>query len=274
MSELSDRRRFDRGGDIPGLDADLCESEENGASRAGRTNTEWVYETLKGAILDGTLEPGTAISQSTLFQSISVSRTPVREAIRMLQAEGWLESQPNKRARVAPLSASDVEQQFAARIALEGLAVGISVPHMADDLPEMRDLLRQMRVAVEAHDYEAWVTPHKAFHRALTRGAGEMIGQLCASLSDSTQRYINLCMKDMPMAYMLGEAEHQTIYEACEEGNSLVASSLLAKHLARTAIQLVGILDPSREPTPIRTAVKLIGDPGIDAPSTKSRGAL
>jgi DNA-binding GntR family transcriptional regulator len=252
-------------------EAGLSEVLDNGAS-ATPTNAKAAYDALKFAIVSGRLPPGAVISQNALLHDLNFSRTPLREAIRMLQAEGWLESEPNKRVRVAQMSVDDVEQLFAARIALEALAAGISAPLMPKgDLPELHDLLQQMSDAVEVHDYETWAVVHAQFHRAMTRGAGDVIGQMCASLSDSTQRYINMYMKDMRMAYLLGEAEHSTIYEAFEAGDSVVASSLVAKHLARTAIQLVAILDPGREPSPIRTAVKLVGDPRIDSPPGKSR---
>jgi DNA-binding GntR family transcriptional regulator len=237
--------------------------EEHGSER---TNAEAVYEALKRAILDGQLEPGEIISQNLLYQDLAVSRTPVREAIRMLQAEGWITSERNRRVRVAEVSADDIEQFFATRIALEALAVGISAPHMsADDLAELHDLLGQMRDAVDAHDYTAWQVPHKAFHRALTRGAGKVIGDTCATLSESTQRYVNLYLTGIPVAWVQGERDHLAIYEACVAHDPVAASSLLAKHLARTAIQIVATLDPGRDPVRVRTAVNLIGDPNIDS---------
>jgi DNA-binding GntR family transcriptional regulator len=239
------------------------------------TNARSAYDTLKQAIVSGRLEPGAVISQNGLLHDLSFSRTPLREAVRMLQAEGWLESEPNKRVRVTSMSVGDLEQLYSARIALEALAVGIAASRAsADDLARLRGLLDEMSAAVEVHDYDAWAISHSKFHRSLTHGAGAAISQMCSSLSDSTQRYINMHMKDMRLAYVLGEAEHSAIYEAFEAGDSLVVSSLIAKHLARTAIQLVAILDPGREPSPIRTAVKLIGDPQIDTPPEKSRNRL
>jgi DNA-binding GntR family transcriptional regulator len=232
---------------------------------AGRTSAEAVYETLKRAILEGHLEPGEIISQNLLYQDLAVSRTPVREAIRMLQAEGWITSERNRRVRVAQVSADDVEQFFATRIALEALAVGISAPRMTEErLAVLRDLLGAMSEALDAHDYIGWQKPHKAFHRTLTEGAGDVIGQSCVTLSASTQRYVNLYLTGTPVAWVQGERDHVAICQACIEQDGRAASSLLAKHLARTAIQIIAVLDPGRDPLRVRTAVNLISDPAID----------
>ncbi|PXY23393.1 hypothetical protein BAY59_27340 [Prauserella coralliicola] len=233
---------------------------------AERTCAENVYEVLKQAILNGQLKPGQIISQNVLYQELDVSRTPLREAIRMLQAEGWIRSEPNKRVRVGPVSANDVEQYYSIRIALESVGVGIATPQMTeDDFAELRDLLEQMRVAVDAHDYQAWEAPHRAFHEALTRRAGDIVNRMCQTLSESTTRYINLFMSHLPGAYIQGEADHAAIYEACVARDSVAATSLMAKHLARTAIQMLAVLDPGRDPAPIRMAINLVGDPAIDS---------
>jgi len=241
-----------------------------GDAAPGSTSAEAVYGALKEAIVSGRLAPGSTISQNELYQDLAISRTPVREAMRRLQAEGWIEAQANKRVRVASVSANDIEQLFAMRIALEALAVGAALSRMTDDdLAELRHLLDQMRAAVDAHDYAAWEGPHRAYHRALTRGAGDVIGQMCTTLSESTSRYINLYMSDMPLAYLQGETDHVAIFEACVAKDAEAASSLMAKHLARTAIQIVAILDPGHDPVPIRMAVNLVANPSIDSPMVR-----
>src|SRR3984885_6529486 len=72
-------------------------------------NTEDVYERVRNAILDGQLAPGAVMSQVALAQDLGISRTPLREALRMLQSEGLVEGEPNRRVRVAPMTASDLE---------------------------------------------------------------------------------------------------------------------------------------------------------------------
>jgi DNA-binding GntR family transcriptional regulator len=238
--------------------ADSMRESLDGAT-GGRTSAEAVYETLKGAILTGSLGQGEVISQVKLSEDLAVSRTPVREAIRMLQAEGWVESEPNKRVRVASVSPDQVEQFYAMRITLEAVAIGIAVPRMTDaDLAELETHLGEMRAHVDAHDYTAWEEPHTAFHRALTYRAGAVIWQTCATLAQSTTRYRRLYMTGEPTAFWQSETDHRAIYDACAAGDADRASSQLAQHLARTAIHLVAMLDPGRDPTPVRSAVNLV----------------
>src|SRR5919198_5195360 len=100
---------------------------------AGRTlgsqelSTELVHERLRDGILRGEFDPRVPISQVQLAARLGVSRTPLREALRMLQREGLIDSEPNRRVRVAELSLADLEQLYASRVVIEALAVRLSV---------------------------------------------------------------------------------------------------------------------------------------------------
>ncbi len=114
--------------------------------RAGgrRRSADVVHEALREAILSGGLPQGAVLSQVQLAQQFGVSRTPLREALRMLQVEGFVDSVPNRRVRVAEVSVGDLEQLYAQRIVLEALAVRLSVPYFsADDFAAMRRAHRQ-----------------------------------------------------------------------------------------------------------------------------------
>lgn len=240
-------------------------------SPARRTNAQIVYEALKREILDGTLDPGRVISLPKVYQDYAVSRTPVREAIRMLQAEGLVEGEANRRVRVASVSAEEVEQFYAIRIGLEAVAIGVAAPRMTDgDLAELEQLLGDMKRCIDTREYIAWEEPHRDFHRVLTRGAGDPIGRMCASLSDSTMRYRSLFLRQEPVTYVQGEADHTAIFEACCARDSTLAGGLLARHLARTAIFMVATIDPGRDPVAVRTAVNLIRDPRTDTDSRRA----
>jgi DNA-binding GntR family transcriptional regulator len=87
-------------------------------------NTEDVYARVREAILDGELAPGAVMSQVAVAGELGISRTPLREALRMLQSERLVEAEPNRRVRVAPMSAADLEELCIVRIALEAGPVG------------------------------------------------------------------------------------------------------------------------------------------------------
>ena len=100
-----------------------------GAAR--RDNVEQVYRRVREAILEGEIAPGAVMSQVALADELGVSRTPLREALRMLQSEGLVDAQANRRVTVRPISATDLEELVVMRVALEteadpavGLAAG------------------------------------------------------------------------------------------------------------------------------------------------------
>src|SRR3954449_10655230 len=97
-----------------------------------------VHARLRAAILSGEIAEGAVTSQATLAERFGVGRTPLREALRMLQREGLIISEPNRRVRVAGLSADDVEELYIMRIALEAIAIRLTVPVLsATDIAEM-----------------------------------------------------------------------------------------------------------------------------------------
>src|SRR5207244_5260841 len=95
-------------------------------------STEVVHARLRDGIVRGEFDPRVPISQVQLARRLGVSRTPLREALRMLQREGLIDSEPNRRVRVAPLSVSDLEQLYAARVVVEALALRLSAPHFTE----------------------------------------------------------------------------------------------------------------------------------------------
>jgi DNA-binding GntR family transcriptional regulator len=82
-----------------------------------------VHAYLRECILDGTLTPGTKLSQVSLARQLGISRTPLREVLRMLQEEGLVEIEPNQRTRVAGLDPQELDDVYASRILFETLAL-------------------------------------------------------------------------------------------------------------------------------------------------------
>src|SRR5213079_2359537 len=112
-----------------------------------------VHERLRDAILRGEIEAGATTSQTALAKQLDAGRTPLREALRMLQREGLVVSEPNRRVRIAELSSDDAEELYVMRIALEAVAVRITVPRLLSaDVAELEGLLAQMTHFFNVHD--------------------------------------------------------------------------------------------------------------------------
>src|SRR5580765_593543 len=108
-------------------------------------NVTVVHDRLRSAILRGEIPPGEATSQVALAKQLGVSRTPLREALRLLEREGLVISQPNRRVRIAQFSIADLEGVYAMRIALEATGIRATVPTMSDEVfAELEGLMAQM----------------------------------------------------------------------------------------------------------------------------------
>lgn len=228
---------------------------QNGSG--GKQNLALVHARLREAILSGELPPGTTLSQVRLAEKLGVSRTPLREALRLLEREGLVDSETNRRVRVAEFSVSDLEQLYAMRIQLEALAVRLSVPRMGDK--ELRDLsghLERMREFAESEDYEGWEEPHRAFHDELVaRSGGRLVGTI-AQLSDHAERYRRAYMTGTPRSWTTSMEEHRALLMACEAKDPALAAKRLARHYSVVVLGLIASLAPEHDPVAVRTSLR------------------
>jgi len=226
-----------------------------------------VHAALRGSILRGELEPGSEVSQVQLATQLGVSRTPLREALRLLQREGLIESRPNRRVRVAPLSIEDFDELYALRLAVESTALKLSVPRLTpEELADLEGQMAQMAHYAAAADYERWEVPHRAFHAGLVGHSGARMMRTIAELSDHATRYRWLYMSGSP-ARELADAEHRAILDAVQARDAGKAAVLLVRHLARTPLTIMPRLDGDYEPRAMRQVLlDVTGSAELPAP--------
>ncbi|MEN3283049.1 MAG: hypothetical protein V7607_4189 [Solirubrobacteraceae bacterium] len=225
--------------------------------RAGsRDNIAAIHDELREAILRGDLAAGAVVSQLRLAEEFGVSRGPVREALRLLQREGLVEAQLNRRVRIADVSVDDLEELYAMRVVNEALAVRATVPRLtARQLQELHTALEEMD-ALAGVDVHAWEEPHRRFHRGLVTHAGHRLVTLVEQLSDHAERYRRVYIAGDPRAWSVGAAEHREIYEAAVRGDANGASEATVQHLARTALTVLANLAPEHDPSLVRGAMQ------------------
>ncbi len=243
------------------------EQGERVGSAIGTTGAEVVHQKLREAILRGELAPGVEMSQVQLARQLGVSRTPLREALRMLQREGLVEGEANRRVRVASFSVGDLEQLYALRIVNEALAVRVTVPALtSEDDGFLDESLERMARSANERNVDEWEVYHRAFHRQLVHRAGERLRRLLSELSDHSERYRRLYIEHEPRAWSMGAAEHEAIVEACHARDPSAASVSLARHLSRTALTVLMYVAPDHEPAVVRGALRAVA--GSDGPSS------
>jgi len=241
--------------------------------RKTRDMTWTVYSSLRESILNGALPPGESLSQVQLASQLGVSRGPLREAVRMLQREGLVEAEVNRRGRVSSFSIDDLEQLYAMRIVHESLAIRINVPRFTKrDIDALRGCLRRME-ALAGHDLRQWQGVDREFHFTLLEHAGGRLMRTIRELYDHADRYRWLYIEGVPRALSIAADEHTAILDACVDGDAAVAAAHLARHLARTALTVLTHHAPEHDPTTVRAAIRLATGAEVPpAPNTQAIG--
>jgi DNA-binding GntR family transcriptional regulator len=228
----------------------VLEEDEQG----GGTTT--LHHRLRKLIVEGVYPPGARLSERDLAQSFGVSRTPLREVLRLLQREGLVEAGRYQRARVAPLDPVALDMLYAGRIQLETLGLALTIPCLQEeDFAALDAALSAMRSATTAED---WEVPHRRFHQLLVSQAGKQLRATMASYADQSQRYRLILAYREVHAQSVSAVEHGRILQACRERNREEAVQQYARHLARTALTALAHLAPEYEPVAVRTALALV----------------
>ena len=124
-----------------------------------------VFNTLRDAILTGKLEPGERLMENQLAEKLGVSRTPIREALRMLELENLVELTPRKGAQVLDMSEKDVVNVLEIREVLEGLATQLACKKMTNELfQELKQAEQEMEQSVQQENIEKMVNADERFH--------------------------------------------------------------------------------------------------------------
>jgi DNA-binding GntR family transcriptional regulator len=209
---------------------------------ATAAGVEYAHDRVRDAILSGRLQAGQPIPQITLAKTLHVSRTPLREALRLLQAEGLIEAQANHPMRVASLSLKAVEELYVMRIPLEVAALRLSIDHLTEaDIAGLESLYAVMGRLAAQRDYDGWDGPHRRFHRALTRHAGDRFSLMISQLIDQCSRFRRMRVKRMWSDET--ELEHRVLLDACIARDVDRAVWQLTEHLSETAVALLRTVD-------------------------------
>jgi len=212
--------------------------------RDPRTTSLDVHRHLRALIIGGALPPGTVLKQAELARVFDVSRTPLREAFRMLQEEGLIEADPNQRPRVRGLDPSELDNLYASRILLEALGARVTTGTLSEEeVEEGRALLREMD---DAHDRRAmpdWLGAHRRFHRICTARAEGPLAKAISGYGEQSERYLLTYQSWHPESIARAQREHVALLGAVAGSDPVLSGCLMAEHLSHTALHVLNDLD-------------------------------
>lgn len=191
---------------------------------------------LREQIANGQMKDGARLVERDLAERFAVSRVPLREALRRLEAEGLVEIQPNRGAVVRTLAPHDVQEIYELRMLLEGDAIYRAVPHMDEETLKRAALVHGLLAKARTADKQGEL--NREFH-ALLYGPCGNARQLSAirALRAQVERYERLqttLLADTPAF----QHEHARILAACRDGDARAARSATVEHL-RSAKRVV-----------------------------------
>ncbi|MBR2518471.1 MAG: GntR family transcriptional regulator [Selenomonadaceae bacterium] len=193
---------------------------------------ETVCEALRAAIRNGILEPGERLMEVQLAEELGISRTPVREAIRKLEQEGYVIMMPRRGTYVSSVSVNDIKEIFEIRSALESLSTGLAAMRIEpDELEKLRALLTEIEGHIKRRDIDKIVETDIEFHGLLYQvSRNERLVTIISNLKEQLARFRTLSMS-YPGRLQETLEEHRAMVEAIAAGNVDAARDAAERHM-------------------------------------------
>lgn len=193
---------------------------------------EIVCENLRDAIKKGILEPGERLMEVQLADELGISRTPVREAIRKLEQEGYVIMMPRRGTYVADISEGDIKEIFEIRSALESLATGLAARRIEqNELENLQSLLNEIEGYIKENNIEKIVETDVKFHELLYQVSrnNRLVG-IISNLKEQLARFRTLSMS-YPGRLQATFEEHSEMVEAIADGDVSSARDAAERHM-------------------------------------------
>lgn len=201
---------------------------------------ELVLEAIREAIINGTLKPRERLMEIQLAEELGVSRTPIREAFRKLEMEGFVVMVPRKGAYVADLSFKDIADVFEIRSALEGLAASLAAQRITEEeLDELERCLVEKADAIVTNNIEKLVLVDTKFHETIYKASrNERLTNIISNLREQIQRFRATTLA-YPGRMQESLDEHRAIVEALQARDAKQAQQLAGEHIENAEISMI-----------------------------------
>jgi DNA-binding GntR family transcriptional regulator len=223
------------------------------------TTVDELYQTIREHIINGQYHPGFRLSQQSLATELKVSRTPLREALSRLAAEGLVVGEANRGMEVAPVYNDHAEQSYGLRLLIEPPTIGAIVEDISEhDIDQMELVLEQMERSANNHRVQEFQQVHLQFHEATLRYYPDTFRELIQSLHTKIYRHQRLYFSrpDVPKSFIAVDA---AFCDALRARDAATARQNMEFHLTDAALGLVLDIDPDHKFEALLIALRALG---------------
>ncbi|WP_170330418.1 GntR family transcriptional regulator [Ruegeria arenilitoris] len=209
---------------------------------------EVITNDLRERILSGEMAEGETIRQEALAEDYDVSRMPIREALKRLDAEGLVQLTNNRGASVTKHSLSEIGEIFDLRVLLEVDLFQRAIPQMAEaDFIECDRILDEMEKSYDAYDVGRWGSLNNEYHMALYAAAGRgLSNEILQRVNVQSDRYVRMHLSVMEQREP-AKKDHRELLSLARDGRVEDACALLTRHIQRTKDQLLEMVIATRK---------------------------
>ena len=214
-------------------------------TKGGRVIADWVTDTLQAAIISGHFEPGEKLDQDLISKELEVSLTPVREAIRRLESEGFIEVRPHRGAFIAQITKQDVQETYKLRKLLEAEIVRQVTPVIPDSvLDELDATLREAQTQFDAGDHSRHYECDVQFHATIINLVeNTLLKVVLDSIIDRISIVRRFGQLKAGPHLVTSFDEHRGILQAMRQRDSEKAAELMSLHMDQSALRVQELVD-------------------------------
>ena len=205
-----------------------------------QTLRERIVDFVKDSIINGRLKPGERVPEHEIAENLGISRTPIREAFRQLESEGFITVTPRKGAIVSPITAKDVKDFYSIKSLLEGYAAREACKTFSDrEIKKLKTLNQQMMRCSETNDIKTFFRLDNQFHETfLTSCGNDKLCQLAHQLVEQFERF-RIAALNVPGRMKTSVRQHDEIIEAFTNRNGVMVEKLVRENAELSAEILV-----------------------------------
>jgi DNA-binding GntR family transcriptional regulator len=197
---------------------------------------DYICEYLREAIYRMHFKPGDQINESKLMKELDVSRSPIREAFRVLEGEGLIERVSQRGVFVKGTTLKEIEEKYSVRAALEAMAAELAVPNMTEDeLQYLEDLINEMQASGNKREFKNWSLQNSEFHKVFIKAAKNLELEKMLKTVKIHERWLWLTDKGLfPDDYYADSLkDHRKILDGFRQKDPVLAANAVKRHIQK-----------------------------------------